>query len=134
MSEVKQVLSALTSLGLVQDDIYNDPDLAEWLSSSQDELEGLWQDSSEYIEKLTVDELLKMPFVNAQKAIKQFTIKKRIDFLDEITIIRTHYYNQLARYGEGNSKDEQISAKEFRSLLGKVKHIEIVQNWLYGII
>ncbi len=35
--------------------------------------------------------------------------------------------------GEGIDKDEQLSPESFRALLGKIKHIEIIQNWLYGI-
>ena len=104
----------------------------EWLNDSQEALAGLWE-NSEYISNLTAEELLKMPFKNAQKAVEQFTMKKRIDILEDIEKLRIHYYNQMGRYGNG-SLAEQISPAEFKSLLGKVKHIEIVQNWLYGII
>ena len=88
---------------------------------------------SEYIEKMTLDELLKLPFAEAQRSITSFSMEKRIKMLDELTTRRTYYYNQAAKFGEGIPKDEQLSPEAFRSLLGKIKHIEIVQNWLYGI-
>lgn len=90
-------------------------------------------DMSEYIENMTFDELLKLPFNEAQKVISFFSMEKRIKILDELTTRRTYYYNQTARFGEGIPKDEQLSPEAFRSLLAKIKHIEIVQNWLYGI-
>lgn len=89
---------------------------------------------SEYLENITFDELLKLPFKEAQKAIGFFSMEKRIKMLDELTTRKSHYYNQTAKFGEGIPKDEQLSPEAFRSLLGKIKHVEIVQNWLYGII
>lgn len=133
MSEIKTIWNELMQLGLCDEETCDDPDLQAWLENSQETLEGFWQESSEYIENLTVTELLKLPFTNAQKAVEQFSMKKRLDILEEMSKLRTHYYNQLSRFGEGIPKEEQISATEFRSLLGKIKHIEIVQNWLYGI-
>lgn len=88
---------------------------------------------SAYIENMTFDELLKLPFTEAQRAITSFSMEKRIKMLDELTTRRTYYYNQTSRFGEGVPKDEQLSPEAFRSLLAKIKHIEIVQNWLYGI-
>ena len=89
---------------------------------------------SEYLENITFDQLLKLPFNEAQKAISFFSMEKRIKMLDELTTRKSHYYNQTAKFGEGIPKDEQLSPEAFRSLLGKIKHVEIVQNWLYGII
>ena len=88
---------------------------------------------SAYIENMTFDELLRLPFTEAQRAIASFSMEKRIKMLDELTTRRTYYYNQTARFGEGIPKDEQLSPEAFRSLLAKIKHVEIVQNWLYGI-
>ena len=88
---------------------------------------------SAYIENMTFDELLKLPFTEAQRAIASFSMEKRIKMLDELTTRRTYYYNQTARFGEDVPKDEQLSPEAFRSLLAKIKHVEIVQNWLYGI-
>lgn len=89
-------------------------------------------EDTEYIRNLSFDELLKLPFDGAKKAIDSFSMEKRIKMLSELDERKTFYYNQTARYC-GVSKDELISATEFRSLLGKIKHIEILQNWLYGL-
>jgi len=89
-------------------------------------------EDTEYIRNLSFDELLKLPFDGAKKAIDSFSMEKRIKMLNELDERKTFYYNQTARYC-GVSKDQLISASEFRSLLGKIKHIEILQNWLYGL-
>jgi len=86
-----------------------------------------------YIEKMTFDELLKLPFYKAQEVINSFSMEKRIKILDELTTRRSYYYEQTSKFGEGIDKDEQLSPESFRALLGKIKHIEIIQNWLYGI-
>ena len=91
------------------------------------------KDMSTYIEKMTLDDLLKLPFTEAQKAVEVFSMEKRIKMLDVLTERRLYYYEQTARFGEGVPKDEQLSPEMFRSLISKIKHIEIVQNWLYGI-
>lgn len=90
-------------------------------------------EDTEYIRNLSFDELLKLPFDGAKKAIDSFSMEKRIKMLNELDSRKQFYYNQTAKYC-GVSKDELISATEFRSLLGKIKHIEILQNWLYGLL
>lgn len=89
-------------------------------------------EDTEYIRNLSFDELLKLPFDGAKKAVDSFSMEKRIRMLGELDERKNFYYNQTAKYC-GVSKDELISASEFRSLLGKIKHIEIIQNWLYGL-
>lgn len=89
-------------------------------------------EDTEYIRNLTFDELLKLPYDGAKKAIDSFSMEKRIKMLNVLDERKNFYYNQTGKYC-GVSKDELISATEFRSLLGKIKHIEILQNWLYGL-
>jgi hypothetical protein len=89
-------------------------------------------EDTEYIRNLSFDELLKLPFDGAKKAIDSFSMEKRIKMLNELDERKNFYYNQTARYC-GVSGDQLISASEFRSLLGKIKHIEILQNWLFGL-
>lgn len=89
-------------------------------------------EDTEYIRNLSFDELLKLPFDGAKRAIDSFSMEKRIKILNELDDRKNFYYNQTSRYC-GVSKEELISASEFRSLLGKIKHIEILQNWLYGL-
>lgn len=91
------------------------------------------KDMSIYIEEMTLDDLLKLPFTEAQKAVESFSMEKRIKILDELSQRRLYYYDQTVKFGEGVPKEEQLSPEMFRSLISKIKHIEIVQNWLYGI-
>ena len=102
---------------------HDDEELTKLLNQCED---------TEYIRNLSFDDLLKLPYDGAKKAIDSFSMEKRIQMLNELDDRKKFYYNQTARYC-GVSKDELISASEFRSLLGKIKHIEIIQNWLYGI-
>ena len=102
---------------------HDDKELTKLLNQCED---------TEYIRNLSFDDLLKLPYDGAKKAIDSFSMEKRIQMLNELDDRKKFYYNQTARYC-GVSKDELISASEFRSLLGKIKHIEIIQNWLYGI-
>lgn len=135
MDNAKEIWNELIELGLIDVDTSNGPDLLAWLDGSRNALEGFWQtDPSEYIANMSADELLHLPFNSAQKAVTQFSMKKRLDMLDSLNSLRDHYYDQTSRFGENVPKEEQISPIEFRALLGKIKHIEIVQNWLYGIV
>ena len=89
------------------------------------------KDMSIYIEEMTLDDLLKLPFTEAQKAVESFSMEKRIKMLDELSQRRLYYYDQTVKFGEGVPKEEQLSPEMFRSLISKIKHIQIVQNWLY---
>lgn len=140
-NEIQNIWKQCISSGLMDEKFFEDniseEEFNELLGMDDAELIHLQLieggNMSVYIEKMTFDELLKLPFTEAQKAVTSFSMEKRIKMLDELTTRRTYYYNQMTKYGEGISKDEQLSPEAFRALLGKIKHIEIVQNWLYGI-
>ena len=133
--EVKKLWSSIEELGLWDENTNIDFEtFNELIEDDSAKLKDLLSrcEDTEYIRNLTFDELLKLPFDGAKNAIDSFSMEKRINMLNELEDRRVYYYNQTARYC-GVSKDELISASEFRSLLGKIKHIEIIQNWLYGI-
>ena len=133
--ELKQLWNTIYNMGLWDENTNIDYDTFNALIDNDDaKLKDLLNqcEDSEYIRKLTFDELLKLPFEGAKKSINSFSMEKRIAMLNEMDSRKTYYYNQTARYC-GVSKEELISASEFRSLLGKIKHIEILQNWLYGL-
>lgn len=134
MENIKDTLQELIYLGLVDENLVADPDLTEWIQADTQELQDFWITTDG--EKITdAETLLKMPFNQALRTVNELSMKNRLDILTETDKLRTHYYNALGNYGgEGIPRDEQLSPEEFRSLLGKIKHIEIVQNWLYGII
>lgn len=133
MEDVKTTISELNDLGLsTLGDEYQQY-LAE---QNKQVLEELWAQTivPAYIQKLTLDDVLKLPFDLANKYIKQFSMSQRIDMLEELTKYKNHLYNEANRYGDDRlDKETQISANTFRVLLGKIKHLEIIQNWLYGI-
>jgi len=134
MEEVKDIFADLMNLGLVTEDLSEDPDLIEWMQSDQEELTNFWMLTEDNEKIVTAEILIKMPFNQALETVKVLSMKNRLDVLEEVTKLRTHYYNALGNYGEGIPKDEQLRPDEFRSLLGKIKHLEIIQNWLYGIM
>lgn len=133
--ELVSVWESVYNMGLWDENTTIDYDTFDALIKHDDaELTKLLNqcEDSEYIRNLSFDELIRLPFDGAKKAIDSFSMEKRIKMLGELDEKKKYYYEQTARYC-GVSKDELISASEFRSLLGKIKHIEIIQNWLYGI-
>lgn len=140
-SEIQNIWKQIVDSGLIDQKFFEDniseEEFNELLEMDDAELMHLQcigeNHMSEYVEKLSFDDLLKLPFNEAKYAVDAFSMEKRIAILQELTERRTYYYSQTSRFGEGVPKDEQLSPEAFRSLLGKIKHLEIVQNWLYGI-
>lgn len=140
-NEIQNIWKQVVSSGLMDEKFFesniSEEEFNELLEMDDAELIHLQniddKDMSTYIEKMTLDDLLKLPFTEAQKAVEAFSMEKRIKTLNALTERRLYYYEQTARFGEGVPKDEQLSPEMFRSLISKIKHIEIVQNWLYGI-
>lgn len=133
MENVEKMLKMSCDLGLST----LGEEYAEYFAEqSKETMAELWNKeiTSAYVQGLSLEDLLKLPFDVAHKYINQFTMDKRIKILSNLSTYRDHLYNQTGRYGgEGLSAAEQISAADFRMLLGKIKHLEILQNWLYGI-
>lgn len=131
--EIQSTMEQLDKLGLLKEDL-NVEEFEDALARDTAELTRLLElvDDNDYVKNMKFDELVKLPFEEAQKTIERMDMAKRIAMLDELTTLRKFYYEETSRYC-GVSKDELISASEFRSLLGKIKHLEILQNWLYGI-
>ena len=100
----------------------------------QQEVQELLEKCSdgEYVTKMTLAELLLLPFESARSVIESMSLKKRIDMLNELDKRLLFTYEKTNNYC-GVCKAELITAAEFRSLLGKIKHMEILQQWLYGI-
>lgn len=93
------------------------------------------KDHEDMINEVTLDKIMSSNFTVAKDLIDQMTIAKRIKMLDEVYTYREFLYENIGRYGmEGLSKEEQLTANEFRVLMGRIKHLEILQNWLFGIV
>lgn len=91
--------------------------------------------TEDMIDGLTFDDILTSNFTNAKEAIDQMTISKRIDMLEELHTYRDALYESVGNYGaEGIPRDEQLSPNDFRVLIGRIKHVEILMNMLYGIV
>ena len=89
----------------------------------------------ECVAEVSLEQVLTSSFQTAKDTIDKMTLAKRIEMLDDLDRYRDYLYEQANRYGaQGLSKDEQLKASEFRVIMGRIKHIEIIQNWLFGII
>ena len=85
--------------------------------------------------EVSLEQVLTSSFQTAKDTIDKMTLAKRIEMLDDLDKYRDYLYEQVNRYGaQGLSKDEQLKASEFRVIMGRIKHMEIIQNWLFGII
>lgn len=89
----------------------------------------------ELINDVSLDKLMSLNFTVAKSTIDQMTMVKRIQMLDSVFEYRDYLYEALGRYGvEDIPKEEQTTAAEFKILMGRIKHLEIVQNCLFGIV
>lgn len=88
---------------------------------------------NEWADSLDFDDLTHLTFVRALEVIKQLTLKRRIELLADMQTHLDHCYAQTKRYDVGITKEEQISSKVFMELMGRIKHLEILRSWLFGI-
>lgn len=139
----KEIFESLQGTGLQQDTFHENMTWDEYLKEYEqcvNEDEKLKQLMSlkkkeDAIEEVTLDKIMSSNFQKAKEIIDQMTIAKRIEILDELAVYRGHLYDAFGRYGkQGIPREEQLSANDFRVLMGRVKHLEILQNWLYGIV
>lgn len=103
------------------------------LKKSEEELEGILNlDLDHHAEEITFEQLCSITFIKAKKIIFKMSIKKRIAVLKDLDHRLVHLYDGLKGYndqGFGKSLSPQI----FYQMMGKIKHMEILQQWLYGI-
>ena len=135
MTNTLEIFQQLTELGLT--DSYTVGDLEEYMDSIAEESKAVadmlsMSGNPEFIKNLTLEELTKFPFDKAHKIINSLPMAKRISILDSLDVHRVFLYEQSNRY-MGVSREETITPKEFQMLIGKIKHLEILQAWLYGI-
>lgn len=93
----------------------------------------LTQEDKQAMRDVTLTDMMKMPFGQVQIVIGKFSLAKRIKILEELDDFKTYLYNQAARYGGNEPAAEGLSVKDWRTIMGKLKHLEILQAWLYGI-
>lgn len=88
----------------------------------------------ERISKLTLKDITSKGFAEAKRDIDLMPIEQRISILSELEEYRNALYESVSAWGDkDNELSKVMTAENFRTLLGKIKHLEILQNWLYGI-
>ncbi len=127
---IQENMDQLEKLGLLKEEL-DVEEFEDALEQNTEELKKLLRkvNHEDYIQEMTFDDLIKLPFNEARNVIDRMDMAKRIFMLDELTTLRNFYYSKEALTQDGR----ELSEVEVRALIGKIKHLEILQNWLYGI-
>lgn len=138
-----ELIKDLQSKGLSQETFYEAMSWDEFVKEQARLVEDdkalkallILKKEEESVAEVSLEQVLTSSFQTAKDTIDKMTLAKRIEMLDDLDKYRDYLYEQVSRYGaQGLSKDEQLEASEFRVIMGRIKHMEIVQNWLFGII
>lgn len=138
-----ELIKDLQSKGLSQETFYEAMSWDEFVKEQARLVEDdkalkallILKKEEESVAEVSLEQVLTSSFQNAKDTIDKMTLAKRIEMLDDLDKYRDYLYEQVNRYGaQGLSKDEQLKASEFRVIMGRIKHMEIIQNWLFGII
>ena len=141
--DVTHIFESLRGTELQQENFHENMSFETYMEEYQkrigtdDKLKELMRikETEDMVDSVNLETILTTNFVAAKEIIDQMTIAKRIAMLEDLSKYRIQLYDSFSRYGEkGVPRDEQLSAEDFRILLGRVKHLEIIQNWLYGIV
>ncbi len=139
--QIGELLSELQSYGLSQESF---PEATTWDDFIQNykgtedtklnEFLRL-QTRENSISHLHLADILVVPYDKAKEYIDQMTVAKRISILEDVQEYRQYLYSCTDRFGaEGLPREEQLSAHDYQIVMGKIKHLEILQNWLFGIM
>ena len=138
-----ELIKDLQSKGLSQETFYEAMSWDEFVKEQARLVEDdkalkallILKKEEESVAEVSLEQVLTSSFQTAKDTIDKMTLAKRIEMLDDLNKYRDYLYEQVNRYGaQGLSKDEQLKASEFRVIMGRIKHMEIIQNWLFGII
>ena len=138
-----ELIKDLQSKGLSQETFYEAMSWDEFVKEQARLVEDdkalkallILKKEEESVAEVSLEQVLTSSFQTAKDTIDKMTLAKRIEMLNDLDKYRDYLYEQVNRYGaQGLSKDEQLKASEFRVIMGRIKHMEIIQNWLFGII
>lgn len=138
-----ELIKDLQSKGLSQETFYEAMSWDEFVKEQARLVEDnkalkallILKKEEESVAEVSLEQVLTSSFQTAKDTIDKMTLAKRIEMLDDLDKYRDYLYEQVNRYGaQGLSKDEQLKASEFRVIMDRIKHMEIIQNWLFGII
>lgn len=138
-----ELIKALQAKGLSQETFYEAMSWDEFVKEQARLVEDdkalkallILKKEEESVAEVSLEQVLTSSFQTAKDTIDKMTLAKRIEMLDDLDKYRDYLYEQVNRYGaQGLGKDEQLKVSEFRVIMGRIKHMEIIQNWLFGII
>ena len=135
LTSIMSNFDTLAETGLLEFDVEEWEVLADH-GDNADVLNMLLIDPSytdEYLMHVTFEELIRFPYFRAQAAIKKFPMVKRIEMLQRLDDVRSYVYDRLGQDETGLPREEQLTSKQRQSLFGRLKHLEILLGWLYGI-
>lgn len=81
---------------------------------------------------ITMDELAKLSFNTAHQVIQRLNIPTRIRLLNDLDKRLLSLYTATKHYNDAMF-GKSMPPKDFLTIMGKIKHLEILQSWLYGI-
>lgn len=81
---------------------------------------------------ITMDKLTKLSFNTAHQVIQRLNIPTRIRLLNDLDKRLLSLYTATKHYND-KMFGESMPPKDFLTIMGKIKHLEILQSWLYGI-
>jgi ribosomal protein L37AE/L43A len=94
--------------------------------------QNTWRKNSHWEENMTFEQLTQFTFNKAKEFIFKMSLKKRISMLKELDYKLVYLYQATKEYND-QMFGKSMPPKDFMSIMGKIKHLEILQNWLYGI-
>lgn len=91
-----------------------------------------WKKNPHWEDNIVFEDLIKLTFNKAHDIINKMSLRKRIKMLDSLDKHLLHCYDMTKEYND-QGFGKSMSPNIFYSIMGKIKHLEILQNWLYGI-
>jgi hypothetical protein len=83
-------------------------------------------------ETITFEQLSKLTFNKAHNCIIGMQIAKRIKMMEDLKFHLFHLYEATKEYND-KGFGKSMPPKDFQKIMGKIKHLEILQSWLFGI-
>lgn len=141
-SRMEEIFRSLEGTELQQDSFHEDMSWDEYVQATAEladddkELKELlrMKQEEDLVNEVTLQTIMSANFTNAKQTIDKMTIMKRIQILEELDEYKSYLYDSAGTWGQpGIPKEEQLSATAFRAILDRIKHLEILQGWLFGI-
>lgn len=108
---------------------------ARALEESQQEVLSLFEETeaTKWADIISFDELMRLSFSKAHAVIKNISFKKRLKLLSQLDHHLVCLYEETKKYKDSVTEESKLTSKDFMRIMAKIKHLEILQSWLYGI-